>query len=179
LESPQFIANSMHDDSTFIAGIQATPDDDARRLVYADWLEEQGQTEKAEYLRVVNALSELPNEAPLRRRLVRRLLIVSDQIDERWRDAVARRFDLVVEGLLGGALNVILKAVRWLTGGRAIGEMTPHEQTRAIVLRRGIRREEAEAELNRIDSTRFRLKRTNPSPWRIVPAKSTALSTAS
>jgi uncharacterized protein (TIGR02996 family) len=169
----------MNDDSTFIAGIQAVPDDDARRLVYADWLEEQGASEKAEYLRVVNALTELPSEAPQRKRLVRRLLIVAEQIDEGWRDAVARRFDLVVEGLLGGALNVILKAVRWLTGGRSVGAITPYEQTRAIVLRHGIRREEAEAELNRIDATRFRVKRTAPSPWRIVPAKCAALSTAS
>ena len=162
----------MTDESTFIAGIQASPDDDLRRLVYADWLEEQGQSEKAEYLRVVNALTELPNEAPLRKRLVRRLLIVADQIDEGWRDAVGRPFDLVVEGLLGGALNVILKAVRWLTGGRSIGAMAPYDQSAAIVLQRGIRREVAEAELNRIDATRFRHKRTTQSPWRIVPTKS-------
>jgi uncharacterized protein (TIGR02996 family) len=36
----------------FLAAIAAEPDDDTHRLVFADWLEENGQLEKAEFIRV-------------------------------------------------------------------------------------------------------------------------------
>jgi uncharacterized protein (TIGR02996 family) len=36
----------------FIAAIVADPDDDAPRLIYSDWLDEQGQSERAEFIRV-------------------------------------------------------------------------------------------------------------------------------
>src|SRR3954454_19585646 len=36
----------------FLAAICRSPDDDAPRLVYADWLEEHGDPERAEFIRV-------------------------------------------------------------------------------------------------------------------------------
>jgi type IV pilus assembly protein PilB len=39
-------------DDTFLRAITEDSDDDAPRLVYADWLEEQGQTARAEFIRV-------------------------------------------------------------------------------------------------------------------------------
>jgi uncharacterized protein (TIGR02996 family) len=42
----------MSDAAALLAAIRATPDDDAPRLVYADWLEEHGQPERAEFIRV-------------------------------------------------------------------------------------------------------------------------------
>ena len=36
----------------FLAAIKAAPDDDAPRLELADWLEEDGQPERAEFIRV-------------------------------------------------------------------------------------------------------------------------------
>ncbi|MCU0702651.1 MAG: TIGR02996 domain-containing protein [Fimbriiglobus sp.] len=42
----------MHDHAAFLAAIVAAPDDDLPRLVYADWLDEQGQPERAEFIRV-------------------------------------------------------------------------------------------------------------------------------
>jgi uncharacterized protein (TIGR02996 family) len=38
--------------AALIAAIRAAPDDDAPRLVYADWLDEHGQPERAEFIRV-------------------------------------------------------------------------------------------------------------------------------
>jgi uncharacterized protein (TIGR02996 family) len=49
----------MNDHKAFADAINANPQDNAIHLVYADWLEEQGQTERAEYLRIA---SELKNE---------------------------------------------------------------------------------------------------------------------
>jgi uncharacterized protein (TIGR02996 family) len=42
---------AMTDEDAFIRAIQADPEDTATRLVYADWLEERGQTARAEHLR--------------------------------------------------------------------------------------------------------------------------------
>jgi uncharacterized protein (TIGR02996 family) len=42
----------MTEREAFIAAILAAPDDDLPRLVYADWLEEQGEVERAEFIRV-------------------------------------------------------------------------------------------------------------------------------
>jgi len=39
-------------DAALLAAIRVAPDDDAPRLVYADWLEEHGQPERAEFIRV-------------------------------------------------------------------------------------------------------------------------------
>ncbi|HKB04124.1 MAG TPA: TIGR02996 domain-containing protein [Gemmataceae bacterium] len=39
-------------DAALIAAIRAAQDDDAPRLVYADWLEEHGQPERAEFIRL-------------------------------------------------------------------------------------------------------------------------------
>jgi uncharacterized protein (TIGR02996 family) len=39
------------DESAMLAAIRAAPDDDAPRLVYADWLEEHGQTLRAHLIR--------------------------------------------------------------------------------------------------------------------------------
>lgn len=42
----------MTDHDTLLAAIRDSPDDDAPRLIYADWLEEHGEPERAEFIRV-------------------------------------------------------------------------------------------------------------------------------
>ncbi len=42
----------MTTEDDFLRAIKATPDDDHLRLVFADWLEDQGQTERAEFIRI-------------------------------------------------------------------------------------------------------------------------------
>jgi uncharacterized protein (TIGR02996 family) len=42
----------MHDEEGLLRAIRDKPDDDGLRLVYADWLEEHGEAERAEFLRV-------------------------------------------------------------------------------------------------------------------------------
>jgi uncharacterized protein (TIGR02996 family) len=42
----------MPNEATFIQTIREHPDDDGPRLVYADWLEEQGECDRAEFIRV-------------------------------------------------------------------------------------------------------------------------------
>lgn len=42
----------MTDRAAFVAAIEAAPADDAPPLVYADWLDEHGEPEEAELIRV-------------------------------------------------------------------------------------------------------------------------------
>jgi uncharacterized protein (TIGR02996 family) len=42
----------MSDRDALLAAIQAAPDDDAPRLIFADWLDEHGETGRAEFIRV-------------------------------------------------------------------------------------------------------------------------------
>lgn len=42
----------MSDEAEFLRAIQANPADNTAKLVYADWLEERGESEKSEYLRL-------------------------------------------------------------------------------------------------------------------------------
>src|SRR5215510_89544 len=42
----------MRDDAPFLAAIAAEPEDDTARLVFADWLDEHGEAERAEFIRV-------------------------------------------------------------------------------------------------------------------------------
>ena len=42
----------MSDEQALLRAIRAAPEDDTVRLVYADWLEENGQPERAEFIRL-------------------------------------------------------------------------------------------------------------------------------
>jgi uncharacterized protein (TIGR02996 family) len=57
----------MTDATALLAAIRAAADDDAPRLVYADWLDEHGQPERAEFVRVQCELARRKSPA-LRRR---------------------------------------------------------------------------------------------------------------
>lgn len=54
----------------FLADILANPDDDTPRLIYADWLEDQGQKAEADFIRVQCTLFALPLSNPARPRLL-------------------------------------------------------------------------------------------------------------
>src|SRR5207344_2104774 len=51
-------------DAAFLRAILAHPDDDAPRLIYADWLDEQGDADRAEFIRLQVQLSRMPTGDP-------------------------------------------------------------------------------------------------------------------
>jgi uncharacterized protein (TIGR02996 family) len=53
----------MSTEAAFIEAIGADPDDDAPRLVYADWLDDHGQADRAEFIRAQVALASRENQA--------------------------------------------------------------------------------------------------------------------
>jgi len=106
------------DEEALLAAIAAAPLDDAPRLVYADWLQERGQEAKAEYLRAVVSLVH-PPENPA---AVERCVILAEQLEAQWRQAVGRRFEVVMKGT--GGIVLATAALRLALGtlfGEAIG----------------------------------------------------------
>src|SRR5689334_10159514 len=61
------------EDVALIAAIRAYPDDPTRRLVFADWLDEKGQGERAEWIRLSCALAQVSYQDPSWEPLVRRI----------------------------------------------------------------------------------------------------------
>src|SRR5947209_2547225 len=55
----------MSERQALLRAVAETPDDDAPRLVYADWLEEHGEPDQAELIRVSCQLARLPSDRPL------------------------------------------------------------------------------------------------------------------
>ena len=53
-------------ESALLAAIEAEPDNDLPRLIYADWLEEHGQAERAEFIRLQCELAQMPLAHPER-----------------------------------------------------------------------------------------------------------------
>src|SRR4051812_18286256 len=63
---------AMTHDEAFLKDIIEHPDDDAPRLIYADWLDEHGQTERAEFIRTQIELARLPENGERRATLAAR-----------------------------------------------------------------------------------------------------------
>src|SRR5262245_403802 len=57
----------MNPADAFLADIIEHPDDDAPRLIYADWLDEHGDEARAEFIRVQIELSRAPDMDEARR----------------------------------------------------------------------------------------------------------------
>src|SRR5262249_15379111 len=69
---PRLRGDAMSPEQAFLQAVVANPDDDGPRLVYADWLEEQGRGERAEVIRGQIELARLPEGHPGREPLSRR-----------------------------------------------------------------------------------------------------------
>jgi len=79
----------MSEDAAFIAQIHADPYDDTVRLIYADWLEEQGDV-RSEYLRLECELNGLRSGDALFDELRPRFDEIRRRCDRNWLAAVGR-----------------------------------------------------------------------------------------
>jgi uncharacterized protein (TIGR02996 family) len=79
----------VDDEAAFLRAIAGAPADDAPRLVYADWLDEHGRPERAEFIRLQCELAR-PRTAPARRRrLTARVQELLDAHRRRWLGGLA------------------------------------------------------------------------------------------
>ncbi len=56
----------MTENETFLEAIAANPEDDLVRLIYADWLEEHGQSDRSEFIRTQIELTRIDEHDPRR-----------------------------------------------------------------------------------------------------------------
>jgi uncharacterized protein (TIGR02996 family) len=74
----------MSDSAALLAAIRTHPDEDAPRLVYADWLEEHDQPERAEFIRVECETARTDRDSPMYPQLLRRSGQLSARNAARW-----------------------------------------------------------------------------------------------
>src|SRR4051794_22325861 len=82
----------MNEDA-FLQAIRQTPDDDTTRLVYADWLDEQGDEAsraRAAFIRVDRELAALPARSIRRAALRKRRRQLARGIDPAWMAVVSK-----------------------------------------------------------------------------------------
>jgi uncharacterized protein (TIGR02996 family) len=86
----------MIDEQALLSTIIADPDDDRPRLVYADWLEEHGQRDRARLIRVQIELERLPanTEAP-----------TALQVEEEQLEAVCKKSLPQLDGITWGSFD--------------------------------------------------------------------------
>src|SRR4051794_35236595 len=56
--------HAMSEESGLLRGIARSPDDDAPRLVYADWLDDHGRADRAEFIRAQIQLAGILRATP-------------------------------------------------------------------------------------------------------------------
>lgn len=68
----------------FLNAIFQTPGDSATHLIYADWLDERGDNDRAQYLRLAIELSQLAKSAQKHRGVKKQIRTVCERIDATW-----------------------------------------------------------------------------------------------
>jgi uncharacterized protein (TIGR02996 family) len=122
----------MNDDAGFLAELQANLNDDATRLIYADWLEERGDA-RGEYLRLEHQLSQISL----------RLAQLRQQIDPAWLTAVSRRRQLVLVSFQPERKIEVIRLVREITN-LGLKESKDLVETSRSTIKAGLTIEEAE-----------------------------------
>jgi uncharacterized protein (TIGR02996 family) len=71
-------------ETSLLRAIVSDPDDDAVRLIYADWLDEHGVPERAEFIRMQIELARTTRDTPARRKQAFRVRELLDQRGKNW-----------------------------------------------------------------------------------------------
>src|SRR5215471_4120084 len=97
----------MMDHAAFLQAILHQPDDDLPRLIYADWLEEQGDNIRAEFIRIQCELAKLPRKDSRRRELSAREIDLLAVNGGRWRDELPELKGIIWRDFERGFLGII------------------------------------------------------------------------
>src|SRR5262245_8094571 len=101
----------MTADEPFLQAIRDHPEDDAPRLIYADWLEEHGDARRAEFIRLQCRLARLDDTDPARPDLLDREWELLTVYRTRWQPLAppvlaTYRFDSAFLGGLFARINL-------------------------------------------------------------------------
>src|SRR5258708_4056061 len=114
----------MPDEAAFIQTIREHPDDDGPRLVYADWLEEHGECDRAEFIRIQIELARGVKDRVRREQLTQREQALYKKPIIRWVRKNIRWVDtfLFHRGTLS---HVLVKALDYLRRGQELFDLAP------------------------------------------------------
>jgi uncharacterized protein (TIGR02996 family) len=117
------------DERAFFERIRDEPADDGPRLIYADWLEENGQPDRAEFVRLQVAVDRLADDDPRRAELRERERVLLEANEKRWAADLA---PLVTgwEFRRGVIDSVSVDTNQFLATGAAIFELAPVRKVR-------------------------------------------------
>lgn len=118
----------MSDEAAFLTALKANPADDTARLVYADWLDEHDESQKAEYLRLVVQVARRDDNVAACPDGVQ-LCEIAKQLTTDWRSAAGSRFALVLDDYSDKIQTI--KWIREVTGdglgeAKVASETLPH-----------------------------------------------------
>src|SRR5690242_8440639 len=80
----------MLTEESFLLEIVAQPDDHATRLVFADWLDEHDQCERAEFIRAQVELATPQEDSPRRRSVAFRARVLLEEHEDTWIEPLRR-----------------------------------------------------------------------------------------
>ena len=119
------------DERAFFDSIRGTADDDGPRLIFADWLDEHGETDRADFIRIQCALDRLPDDDSRRHALRERERQLAEVNERRW---TADLRPLVTECAFhrGVVDSVSVDATQFLANGPAIFDLAPIRKVRFL-----------------------------------------------
>jgi uncharacterized protein (TIGR02996 family) len=113
----------------FLKAIGEEPDEDAHRLVYADWLDDHGQPERAEFIRVQCALAKMGLDDPRQRRLAAREQALYQAHQRTWLGELPEwarpRYSSTIPFRRGFVASISCTARAWLKGANAMLRRVP------------------------------------------------------
>jgi uncharacterized protein (TIGR02996 family) len=95
----------MSEADALLAAVCEAPEDDAPRLVYADWLEEHGDQNRADFIRGQIALAAMDEDNPAFEELAKRLQALERGNVSRWRKGLPGGMNVPSASTVGGLLE--------------------------------------------------------------------------
>ena len=119
------------DERAFFDPIRDAPADDGPRLIYADWLDEHGQPDRAEFIRLQCAFDRLDDDDPRRADVRERERQLAEANEVRW---AADLTPLVTDWAFRGGVidSVSVDAAQFLAHGAAIFALAPIRKVRLL-----------------------------------------------
>jgi uncharacterized protein (TIGR02996 family) len=123
----------MMDNPAFLNAIIENPEDDTARLAYADWLDENGDSTRSEFIRVQCALSRKAKYDPSRELLEKRVRELLARHEDEWAKPVAA-ITREYEFHRGFIDTVVIGGRKLLTHGVKLFEVAPVRNVRVVRL---------------------------------------------
>jgi uncharacterized protein (TIGR02996 family) len=125
--------NHVADDAAFLAAILESPEDDGLRLIYADWLDEHGQPERAEFIRLQISLEQIErHDVPWDKRF-QRIYKLLERFRSQWVVHLPEWAAEVVEFQRGFPTHVRLELDVFLASVDELARLMPLESAEIIL----------------------------------------------